>query len=114
MFSLKNISSPEKKVFITPDTALIYHVTDSVATIELKKYDEQSGRQTGVPRMLCHYTKSISYDKNEAIAFVYYHFSTKLFYGNEKTETIKSTGFPDFISISYQLTTKKIRILPEG
>lgn len=97
-----------------PDTAMVFHVTDSIASCELKVYDEKSARQTGVPRMLVHYNKTIEYDEKNKLVFVYYSFSMKKFYGNDSVVYPMSTGFPDFISISYDLKTKKTCFLPEG
>ena len=109
----KNIST--KKIVINGfDTLGISRITDSIAAYELNKYDEQSSRQTGIPRMVCHYNKSYSFDKTKNMVFVYYSFSDFLFYGSKEVITVMSTGFPDFISISYDIKTKETRILPEG
>ncbi len=97
-----------------PDTVMVFHVTDSIASYELNEYDKKSERQTGVPRVLAHYNRTFSYDEKNKLVFVYYSFSMQKFYGNDLVEYPMTTGFPDLISISYELKTKKTRILPEG
>src|ERR1044071_8208450 len=70
------------------DTTTIFNTTDSLVIIELKKYDEQSQRQTGVPRALQHYTKYWVEITDKKMIIVYYSFSDRLFYGDDKTVTI--------------------------
>src|SRR5262245_56922206 len=111
---LFSISNKTVNAQIGRDSAIVFHVTDSIASYELKVYDEKSGRQTGVPRMLHHYNRWFSYDEKNKIVFVYYSFNINKFYTNGDVEYIMSTGFPDFISIAYDLKTKQTRILPEG
>jgi hypothetical protein len=99
---------------ISFDTVVIFKITDSIASHELKVFDENSSRQTGVPRMLEHYDRFYSFSEKNQLVFVYYSFNQKKFYGENTPVYDLSTGFPDFISISYNLATKKTRILPEG
>lgn len=95
------------------DTPHIFHITDSIATIELEKYDEKSNRQTGVPRSVQHFDKTIVIDEANRYFLVNYTFNRQKFYAeNRKQETyLKSTGFPDVFNISYDLATKKATLL---
>jgi len=97
------------------DTLAIIYITDSIAAIELKKYDEQSLRETGVPISLCHFDKTLSADKKNTIFTVLYNFNQQKFYGKnwKQTEIPNSNRFPYRFSIDYNLTTKKTIFLKD-
>lgn len=105
----------ESEYLQSVDTPAIVKITDSLASVELEKYDKQSGRQTGVPRFLSHYDKRFSFNKEGKIFIVHYSFNQQKFYGeNWKQITPLSTGFPDIFHIAYNIITKKVRLLQEG
>ncbi len=98
------------------DTLAMLHITDSIAAVELQKYDEQSQRQTGVPKSVPHFDKIFTANTTQTVFIVHYSFNQKKFYGknwDEKNYPI-TTGFPDHFSVSYDLVTKKITVLYEG
>lgn len=113
---LFTVNAREQTLNVPADTAAMIKCTDSLAAVMLKAYDENSQRQTGLPRMVEHFSKNFQYNEDKKLFVVNYAFSLQKFYGTGYNgEVVElSTGFPDRFSIVYDMKTKKVRYMPEG
>jgi hypothetical protein len=84
---------------------------DSIAAAELTKYDEQSGRETGVPIAVEHMDRIYSYRK--PMKCMVYMFNQQKFYGKSwKSRPIEGGDrFPYFFSIALNTETKEINFV---
>jgi len=82
------ISNDNNKYTAIIDTSGVLIKTDSLAAVQLKKYDEESSRHTGVPIAIEHYDRSISLMPGQDKIVVTYDFNKSKFYGPAGSEFI--------------------------
>jgi hypothetical protein len=101
-------------IFTQTDTSAVLQKTDSLTASMLETWDENSGRQTGVPLSLEHYNRNI-YDAqgNNAVNVNYCFNKTKKFGTNRKNIDFPGENhFPYKFVIVYEKDTNIVFVLP--
>jgi hypothetical protein len=101
------------KAQVKMDTTSIISKADKEASMELKKYDESSGRETGVPLALEHYNKLINYNQDKTKVYVTYVFDKIKLYGEKTANSLKikdEDKFPFHFGVMIDLATEKVTV----
>lgn len=94
------------------NTAHIIIKADSVASDELKKFDDNRGRETGVPLALQHFNKTVSFNEDKSRAYVTYVFDKVKFYGasGSKIKINNEDKFPYHFGVMVETSSGKAAI----
>lgn len=94
------------------DTAFVNQKADSLASLILKEYDENSLRRSGVPIHVSHFDKVLTSIEMNKMVVVAYHFNQQKFYGENWTsiEILNSNEFPYSFNLVYDLVSQKTSV----